>query len=202
VSVTLFSDMGSIDESSFRFTFGASWRQVTQWDGCPEFSQGIRLVQGTLDGRNEGTKAVDFIGLRNDDIWLFEVKDFRNRSTAWEHRIGELPLELALKVRDTLAGIVGSHYQHETAPWARDVVAQIAERSPLTVVAVIARPVHWRNEPPAKLKMRNDVLMKRTRQLLAWLTRRVLVIDPMLALEVAMLPEVAITSLAQAKSRT
>ena len=172
---------------------------VVRWDQSPEFLGGIRVVQGTLDGRDEGTKAADVVGVRDRDIWVFEIKDFRNRLDEWEKRSKELPLEIALKVRDTLAGVIGSHHQRDAEPWSRAVASRLVATTPLTVVAVIARPARWRNVPPGKRKVQNDVLMKRTRQLLAWVSRRVLVIDPMLAEELVHLPDVAVASLAQSK---
>jgi hypothetical protein len=98
----------AFEESAFRFEFGDAWRHVKRWDTQPAFLNGIQGVNGILDGRAEGTKAVDFVGVRTDDVWLFEVKDFRNRPAQWQKRIDELPLEMALKARDTIAGIVGA----------------------------------------------------------------------------------------------
>lgn len=49
-----------------------------------------------------GTKAIDFICIDNDKTWLIEVKDYRaNRRT----KAIDLADEIALKVRDTLAGL-------------------------------------------------------------------------------------------------
>jgi hypothetical protein len=189
----------SLDESGFRFEFGESWIHLVPWDQSPAFLRGIRLVQGTLEERPEGTKAVDFVGVRDHELWMLEIKDFRNRDGEWEKRCPELPLEIALKVRDTLAGIIGTHHQTGAEPWTRAAVAKLATTTPITVVAMIARPALWRDEPEAKHKMRNDVLMKQTRRLLAWLSRRVFVIDPMLSAELDRLPDLTVTSLAQAK---
>jgi hypothetical protein len=185
----------SLDESAFRLEFGAAWRHVKRWDEQPEFKNGIRGVNGELDGRPEGTKAVDFVGVRAGDVWLFEIKDFRNRPAQWQKRIDEIPLEMALKARDTIAGVVGSRHRGSAA-WAMDAVATFAA-APITVVVLLARPVHSRRPPTSVLKTQNDVLMKQIKQKLAWLTRSVYVVDPMLPEEVAKLPEIVIASLAQ-----
>ena len=194
--------MIALEESDFRFELGDSWRYVERWDRRPEFIKGIQRVNGTLDGRTEGTKAVDFVGVRAGDVWLFEVKDFRNRTPDWEKRFREIPLEISLKVRDTIAGILGSHHRNAAAAWAHDAVEKLATLTPMTIVVIIARPAHWRREPTAQLKMQNNVLMKEIKRMLAWLTRRVYVIDPMSTSDVGALPEVVVSSLTQRKPNT
>jgi hypothetical protein len=184
------------EEGAFRFTFGDSWTHAECWDNCEGFTRGIGALQGELDGKPEGTKALDFVGLRSGETWLFEIKDFRNRPIELKKRIGELPLEVALKVRDTLAGLL-ARFRHEDAePWVLTTVTALANRrAELTVVALVARPAPWRSIPEKKAKAHDDVLMKRTRQLLAWLTRRVFVLDPSTAAD--HLPDFEVTALAQ-----
>jgi hypothetical protein len=139
----------------------------------------VGTVQGELDGRFEGTKALDFIGVRHRELWLIEIKDFRNRPIQYKVRSSELPLEIALKVRDTLAGLVGRHRQDAAEPWIPRAVALLVDTTAtVTVVAAIARPGAWRTLPEHKRKTLENVLMKKTRQRLAWLTRRVFVLDP------------------------
>jgi hypothetical protein len=170
----------SVEESGFRFTQGASWAYFECWDehrGFTGKTGGIEALNGELDGRPEGTKAVDFVGVRDRDLWLFEVKDFRNRPVEYKKRLGELPLEVALKVRDTIAGLVACHRQ-DVEPWIAASVKMLADRrAELTVVAWIARPGPWRSLPDGKRKVHENVLMKGTRQRLQWLTRRVFVLD-------------------------
>lgn len=55
-----------------------------------------------------GTKAVDILFQQGHDAWLIEVKDYR------QHRRGklvDLGEEVAIKVRDSLAGLVGATAQ-------------------------------------------------------------------------------------------
>jgi hypothetical protein len=54
-----------------------------------------------------GSKAVDFVVSKNGTIWLIEVKDFRQH-----RRIKGIDLadEVALKVRDTMAGLVSAKF--------------------------------------------------------------------------------------------
>jgi len=58
----------------------------------------------------EGTKAVDFVGVRGGSLFFFEVKDFRGyRIENTRRQREELPLEIGLKVRDSLAGVAGAY---------------------------------------------------------------------------------------------
>jgi hypothetical protein len=54
-----------------------------------------------------GSKAVDFIVSKHDEIWLIEVKDFRHHKRT---KAIDLADEIALKVRDTMAGIVSAKF--------------------------------------------------------------------------------------------
>jgi Holliday junction resolvase len=56
------------------------------------------------------TKAVDIMALENEPLFLIEVKDFRGYRIANKERIknGDLAIEFAQKVRDTLAGLYGA----------------------------------------------------------------------------------------------
>ena len=52
-----------------------------------------------------GTKAIDFISIDSNHTWLIEVKDYRyDRRT----KPSDLADEVAIKVRDTLAGLVAA----------------------------------------------------------------------------------------------
>jgi hypothetical protein len=86
-----------------------------------------------VDGRPHplvlGTKAVDFVGLWANEIHFIEVKDFRGHRIENKPRVrdGDLAVEVAVKVRDTIAGIVGACQRPEGAPW-RAFVEALARR--------------------------------------------------------------------------
>jgi hypothetical protein len=87
--------------------FDDAW-SVAKWDDSIWYRSGIERLQGDLDGRSEGTKAMDVVGMRDDIPYLFEVKDFRGYPIENKYRhVSELPLEIGLKARDTIAGMVG-----------------------------------------------------------------------------------------------
>lgn len=53
------------------------------------------------------SKAVDFLVSKDGDIWLIEVKDFRQHRRS---KAIDLADEIALKVRDTMAGLVSARF--------------------------------------------------------------------------------------------
>lgn len=55
----------------------------------------------------KGSKAVDFLVSKNGEIWLIEVKDFRQHKRT---KTIDLADEVALKVRDTMAGLVSAKF--------------------------------------------------------------------------------------------
>lgn len=87
-----------LDEGLHRWTWIVPVGNAVKWDAkgsfyCNKF-QGVHA------------KAVDFVGVANNELWLVEAKDF-----AIEPRDPEkAPLheEFAYKVRDTLAGLVAA----------------------------------------------------------------------------------------------
>lgn len=52
-----------------------------------------------------GTKAVDLIFLNNQITWLIEIKDYRTYQRTKTVDLGE---EVAIKVRDTIAGLIAA----------------------------------------------------------------------------------------------
>src|SRR5437879_646516 len=106
-----------LDVERLQFNFGACWRAALKWDDSDSpYRNGIEKLKGTLDGREESTKAVDVVAVHEARLCLVEVKDFRPRvgeagiepnAAAFAGRWQTLPLEIALKVRDTLAGLIG-----------------------------------------------------------------------------------------------
>lgn len=175
------------DEEQVRFEFDPALWFAMKWDGSRAFTgpTGIRSLNGELtDLKNNtrvphGTKAVDFIGLHDGELYLFEVKDFRGYAAenAYRQEV-ELPLEIGLKVRDTLAGILAAHRLAPMA-WTEAAMAALTVRSNrLHVVAWISedRPKHAgdRRYHTKTTNVRTHQLQER----LAWLTRYVWADDP------------------------
>lgn len=170
--------MTSLPIDGIELVFDGDWA-VAKWDDARAYLNGIAKLNGRLDDRAEGTKAIDVVGLRGRVPFLFEVKDFRGVAIENQKRqLHELPLEVGLKARDTVAGVVGcvaldkqDELLHQWLEAARDRKIQ--------VIALIAEDAARPGEPTGKRKIREDERAARIKQKLAWLTPRVLVGDPL-----------------------
>lgn len=169
-----------LDVDGIRFTFDDSW-SVAKWDESRGFQEGLYKLNGSLDGRDEGSKAMDVIGLRGDVPYLFEVKDFRGFAIENKHRqLSELPLEIGLKARDTIAGLVGliSLDKGHGLPEAWLRAAQRPAQA-VHVFALFAEDVARPGEPNKKRHRREGVRTDRLERCLAWLTPKVFIKDPL-----------------------
>jgi hypothetical protein len=173
------------DEGNLCFDFGARW-QVEKWDAYSTYTRGLGKLSGELDAggtpRPEGTKAVDFVGvLDGEKLYLCEVKDFRGyRIENKERQLRGLALEIGLKARDTLAGLVGAYVKLGGSPWVEECGRVLAERKhQVHVVVWIANDAVRPNEPLGKRAIRDSTRLQQVKQKLAWLTARVWVEDPL-----------------------
>lgn len=94
--------------------FPASW-QISKYDEWPFYRNGFQLCFDP--------KAMDFLALSPDrTLWLIELKDYRQRP-----RLKTIPLweEVAIKARDTLAGILAAkmNAHHAQTALAKECVA-------------------------------------------------------------------------------
>jgi hypothetical protein len=175
-------------EGRIEFRFDDACWEVEKWDEHPAFTGplGIRRLNGGLtdpasgDRVPEGTKAVDFVGLSAGDLYLFEVKDFRGYAAVNARRQEhELPLEIGLKVRDTITGLLGAH-RMTPSPWLERVAGALRERTRrLHVIAWIVedapRATKDRRVHIKTTGVRSDQLQQR----LSWCTRKAWADDPL-----------------------
>jgi len=167
-----------ITEGALRLIGADGW-QLLKWDESTYFRQGIGKLCGELEGRAEGTKAVDVVALFAErQLYLIELKDFRgHRIENKERQIRELPLEIALKVRDTLAGLVG-----QVALGVEVLDASGAELRALLPVQVPVRVIACVAEDPARDARKSRVIaserLQRLKQRLSWLTHKVWLTGP------------------------
>lgn len=173
--------MTTIREGRLELEFDETWL-VVKWDDDPAFREGICKLCGEIrDGetvRHEGTKAVDLIGLRESVLYLIELKDFRgHRIENKSRQVAELPLEIGLKVRDSLAGLIGARHRSADPDGALVAFAEAMLHHPPRVVALIAEdaraPVHPSKQAAIR-KERKDNLARRVH----WLKTKVTVEDP------------------------
>ena len=101
-----------------RFTFGDKWTIAFKYDDTKFYREGPERLKGDLEGATRATRAVDVVdvvGLHAAaGLLLLEAKDFRGHrienKTRIKHR--EIVVEVALKVRDTVAGLIGAARQN------------------------------------------------------------------------------------------
>ena len=86
--------MTTITEGNLTFRFPAGC-QASKYDDWSFYRNQFQSVAG-------GSKAIDILCVEGDDSWLIEVKDYRASSRT---KATDMADELAMKVRDTLAGL-------------------------------------------------------------------------------------------------
>jgi hypothetical protein len=101
----------TIDVERQQFVFGETWSAVIKYDDHHSYRRGPEKLKGVIDGVPQSTRAVDVVAQdRQGRLLLLEAKDFRGHRIENQKRLssGELALETALKVRDTIAALVGA----------------------------------------------------------------------------------------------
>lgn len=170
----------ALDVDGIRFTFDDSW-SVAKWDDSAWFKNGLYKLNGSLGDRAEGTKAIDIVGLHRDVPYLFEVKDFRGFARENKDRqVSQLPLEIGLKARDTIAGLLGllsSNKGRGGLPEAWVRAAQKPERW-VHVLALLAEDEARPGEAKSKLEVRANERLRNLEKRLTWLTPKVFIRDP------------------------
>jgi hypothetical protein len=133
---------GLVVEGDLSFEFDENWKAILQWDKHPAYRDGIKQL--------DHSKAVDVIGMCADDsIVFFEIKDYRlsNREkpmTLW--------VEFELKVRNTVAGLLGAGRRPQYASACAPILESLLKPHELKLV-------FWIEQPRASGKL--DVLRKR-----------------------------------------
>ncbi len=178
--------MKIIDVERIRFCFGESWTMVEKWDDSRLFRDGICKLNGEVRDEETGapgklgTKAVDIIGVRDGDLYLIEVKDFRGHAIETKKRQpSELPLTIGCKVRDTIAGLIGASRQNR-APWVETCAKLLVDGQRRIFVVAWIEDADLRKEEP--IKKRTTWQMERAHRLkqrLSWLTHKVIVASPL-----------------------
>lgn len=99
--------MPRITEQKLSFIFPDTW-QAIKYDDESFYRNKVNQCQDT--------KAVDILALSECELFLIEVKDFRNYRIENKQRIktAALAIEVAQKVRDTLIGLHGAYRCQES----------------------------------------------------------------------------------------
>lgn len=168
--------MKTFKESGLEFRFDDNW-EVYQLDKEADYREKINR-------QISETKSVDFIGFNHmRNILLFvEVKSFRGygNRTNIQRLTGEnddITVEVAQKVRDSLAVIIGGARNSTNLPdtWKK-YVDHISQKKNLKVIAWVELDVSTENfldRAKANMNVRKQALRKR----LTWLTSDVQILN-------------------------
>jgi hypothetical protein len=144
----------TLTEQQLAFTF-ADGTEPSPYDEWAFYRNQFNAVCG-------GTKAVDFVCLDGDQLWLIEVKDYRRHRRT---KLVDLGDEVAAKVRDTLAGLVAASCNANEAEEQR-MARQAVRRSRLRVVLHLEQPSNPSRLFPRAVDL-DDVLLKLKQRLKA-----------------------------------
>ncbi|GAB2743960.1 hypothetical protein GCM10027019_24270 [Melaminivora jejuensis] len=107
-----------IREDRLTFTFAAT-AQASKYDDWAHYRNQFNNACGSAN------KAVDMVCVAADTAWLIEVKDYRIHART---KPSDLAKEVALKVRDTLAGLVSARLHANDAEEKRMADAWLRKR--------------------------------------------------------------------------
>jgi len=133
-----------------------------------------------LNSAVSGSKAVDFCGLVDgvDAVYLIEVKDFRTHEAVNWNRVkpttGDLAREVAQKVRDTLAGMIGAG-RVEKGDWAKSAKRCGSVNTNLLIVLWLE--VDGCGPADRHIKPMLDAHMQKLKESLRWAGARVMVVN-------------------------
>jgi len=130
---------------SFHFPEDATVSQYDEWS----------FYRNQFNGCFGGTKAVDFVYADARTTWLIEVKDYRNHRRT---KVVDLGDEVAMKVRDTLAGLVAAKCNANNQD-EQQLAAKAVRAGRIRVVLHLEQPqkqskLFPRAVDPAKLKIK------------------------------------------------
>ena len=158
-----------VPEGDLLFEFDERWRPVMSWDRHAAYQSGIKEV--------DRGKAVDLIGVfDNTRVFFIEVKDYRVHARTKT----ESPwAEFELKVRNTVAGLVGSGRREEYASVCAPFLKALLHPRDLKLV-------FWIEQPPLsthsdtlrkRRKVRAGIAMRRANIYMKWLDARAITVS-------------------------
>lgn len=167
--------MRTFIESDLKFEFSTAW-WLEQYDNLTDYINLKNVVPGS--------KGVDFIGILNNETLSFiEVKNFRGHRIESKPRLqlGEDPIEIevAQKVRDTLAGITAAarNSTHLKNEWQRVLTFLQNDKKNVEVILWLEEDSfsHSVVANARRNKSNSGTLSRRVKQKMTWLTTRVFV---------------------------
>lgn len=157
-------------EGRLDFDFGVSWT-VLKYDENGGFYK-TRIMPNI-----EPTKGVDFLCCTaHEPLLLMEAKDF---SLGRPHRekFDQVPMVVAIKARDTVAGIVGgSNCATDDGDRAFFANSRRKLEAPPRVVFFFSDLDTPMRRHPKRARNQRDVLLKQLKRHLSWLTKDIVVV--------------------------
>ncbi len=144
-----------LDVEKQRFEFGESWTVAFKYDDTKFYREGMERLKGDIEGVTQSTRAMDVVALHDSaGLLLLEAKDFRGHRIANKPHLkeGEVAVEVALKARDTIAGVLGAARKAVDEFDAKTLASALEPSANVTVVLWLEDEVQ-RDEQRAKQQL-------------------------------------------------
>ena len=157
--------MMQFEEGRLAFIFDSEWNDsVIKFDEHPDYKK--------MADSLAGTKGVDFLGILESELYVIEVKDFRDYRIENKKRItnGDLMIEIGQKVKDTVACIAGSSRSSSSSEMWQSLCSLFLDRDKrVRVILWLEEDRQYRkNSPVSQSVLRNQLKNK-----LKWLAAKV-----------------------------
>lgn len=156
--------MTALREGSLEHRFAPGWI-ASKYDEWPFYRDHFQHACG-------GNKAVDFLAQDPDEtLWLVELKDYRLHPRTKPIAVAD---EVAMKVRDSLAGLVAASKWHSHHAHAEQAQRHLGAKR-MRVVLHYEQPEHGSKLFPRKQEL--SVLQQKLKQLVRVVDAHPLVVD-------------------------
>lgn len=182
-----------LDVEKQRFNFGDAWTIAFKYDDSNFYRNRASKLQGDVDGIPVSAKAVDVVAMHHaNGLLLLEAKDFRGHRIPNKCRINnkEVAVEVAAKVRDTVAALIGAARTDIVDFESQDLAIALG-RGKTVSVALWIEDDSFRNISHAKAML--ATLNSKLKEQLAWLGVKSIVLSSSTANR---LPDLEVTNLA------
>ncbi len=158
-------------EGNLDFDFGGSWTAL-------KYDEAGGFYKTKMDKNVKPTKAVDFLCIPRDrqPLLIMEAKDF-SLGVPHQEKFNNVPMAVAIKARDTIAGIIGG--SHCASDAGKRAIYRDSRRkldAPPRVVFFFSDLGTPARREPRRAKQERNVLLKQLKRHLSWLTRDVAVV--------------------------
>lgn len=156
--------MTVIQECALQFTFNAG-AGASKYDGWSFYRNQFQ------NGCHRKNKAVDLLCYSGNDAWLIEVKDYRQHARTKAVNLAD---EIAMKVRDSLAGLVAAKTRANDAT-EKQFAQSMLQADDIRVVCHIEQPAKASRLRPRAIEP--DKLKDQLRRLLKAIDPHPMVMD-------------------------